>query len=106
LGKKEIYEKAKHAVASLPQFDLKCGVCHKKFGKYFVFHHKRYLTGDKIYSAFKDSYSYNEYVLPIIKSDPDRFSLLCRKHHRVVEMMKMFKPETFNRLVKIVKEST
>ena len=105
MGKKEIIEKIKWEVACLPQFNAQCEVCHKKMGKYFVFHHKRYLSSDKIYSNFKDSYTYNEYVLPVIKSDPNRFSLLCKKHHRVVEMMKMFKPETLDRLVKIVKES-
>lgn len=105
MGKKEIIEKLKHDVAAMPQFDLKCAVCHKKFGKYFVFHHKRYINGDKIYSDFKDSWSYNEYVLPVIKKDPHRFALLCKKHHKLVEMMKMFKPENFERLVKVVRES-
>ena len=95
----------RHDVASMPQFDLKCAVCYKKFGKYFVFHHKRYLTGDRIYSNFADTYSYNEYVLPVIKSDPNRFSLLCRSHHKMIEAMKRFKPETLDRAIKIVKES-
>lgn len=105
MGKKEIVEKLKHDVASMPQFDLKCYVCHRKFGKYFVFHHKTYINGDKIYSDFKDTYAYNEYVLPVIRNDPNRFALLCKKHHKVVEMLKMFKPENFDRLVKVVKES-
>ena len=67
MSKKDIVDKLKREVAAMPQFDLKCAVCQKKFGKYFVFHHKKYITGDKIYSDFKHTYAYNEYVLPIIK---------------------------------------
>jgi len=99
-------DKMKREVAFLPQFDGKCYVCGKKFGKWFVFHHKRYLNSDKIYSDFKDSYSYNEYVLPVIKSDPNRFALLCKKHHQSVEMLKKFKPENLKKLIKLVDEST
>lgn len=105
MARRDIVEKQKRDVAAMPQFDLKCYVCHKKFGKWFVFHHKRYLTSDKIYSNFKDSYAYNEYVLPVIKSDPNRFTLLCRKHHKMVEILKSFKPERLDRLINIVKQS-
>lgn len=105
MSKKDIVDKLRREVAAMPQFDLKCAVCHRKYGKYFVFHHKRYITGDKIYSDFKHTHAYNEYVLPIIKKDPNRFALLCKKHHKVVEMLKMFKDENFERLIKVTKES-
>lgn len=105
MSKKDIVDKAKRAVAALPQFDLKCAVCHRKYGKYFVFHHKTYLNSDKIYSDFKDTYAYNEYVLPIIKKDPNRFALLCKKHHVSVERLKMFTKENYERLIKLASES-
>jgi len=105
MSKKDIVDKAKRDVAAMPQFDLKCAVCHRKYGKYFVFHHKKYLNSDKIYSDFKDTYAYNEYVLPIIKKDPNRFALLCKKHHTSVERLKMFTKENFERLIKLAKES-
>ena len=105
MSKKDIVEKLKREVASMPQFDLKCEVCHRKYGKYFVFHHKWYLDSDKIYSDFKHTYAYNEYVLPIVKKDPNRFALLCKKHHKVVEILKMFKKENFERLIRVTKES-
>ena len=105
MSKRDIVDKLKREVAAMPQFDLKCAVCHRKFGKYFVFHHKRYITGDKIYSDFKDTYAYNEYVLPVIKKDPNRFALLCKKHHKVVEMLKMFRADNFERLIKVAIES-
>jgi len=105
MSKKDIVDKMKRDVASMPQFDLKCAVCHRKYGKYFVFHHKKYITSDKIYSDFKDTYAYNEYVLPIIRKDPNRFALLCKKHHTSVERLKMFSPENFERLIKVAKES-
>jgi len=103
--KKEIMDKLKREIAYMPQFDGKCFVCNKKFGKWFVFHHKKYLNSDKIYSDFKDSWSYNEYVLPIIKRDPNRFALLCKKHHQSVEMLKRFKKDNLDRLIKLVKDS-
>jgi len=103
--KKEIIDKLKREIAFMPQFDGKCYVCGKKFGKYFLFHHKKYLNSDKIWSDFKDSWSYNLYVLPVIKSDPNRFALLCKKHHQSVEMLKRFKPENLERLIKLVKDS-
>ena len=105
MSKKDIVDKAKRDVAAMPQFDLKCGVCHRKYGIYFVFHHKQYIDSDKIYSDFKDTYAYNEYVLPIIKKDPNRFALLCKKHHTSIERLKMFTPENFERLIRIAKES-
>ena len=105
MSKKDKIDKAKRDVAAMPQFDLKCAVCHRKYGKYFVFHHKKYLNSDKIYSDFKDTYAYNEYVLPIIKKDPNRFALLCKKHHTSVERLKMFTKENFERLIKLAKES-
>ena len=105
MSKVDIINKLKREVAAMPQFDLKCAVCHRKFGKYFVFHHIRYLDSDKIYSDFSDTFAYNEYVLPIIKKDPNRFALLCKKHHKVVEMLKMFKKENYERLIRVTNES-
>mgnify|MGYP006111320409 CR=1 FL=1 len=105
MSKKDIVDKLKRDVASMPQFDLKCAVCHRKFGKYFVFHHKRYLNSDKIYSDFVNTYAYNEYVLPIVRKDPNRFALLCKRHHSTVEKLKMFKDDNFERLIKVTKES-
>ena len=105
MSKKDIIDKAKRDVAAMARFDLKCAVCHRKYGKYFVFHHIRYLDSDKIYSDFSDTYAYNEYVLPIIKKDPNRFALLCKKHHTSVERLKMFTKENYERLIKLASES-
>ena len=105
MSKKDIVDKMKRDVAAMPQFDLKCAVCHRKYGKWFVFHHKRYLNSDKIYSDFSDTHAYNEYVLPIIRKDPNRFALLCKKHHTSVERLKMFSPDNFKRLINVAKES-
>ena len=78
MSKKDIIDKLKREVASMAQFDLKCGVCHRKYGKYFVFHHKQYIDSDKIYSDFSDTYAYNEYVLPIIKNLSDKLNLIIK----------------------------
>ena len=44
-------------------------------------------------------------VIVLIKNDPNRFALLCKKHHQSVEVMKMFRVEVFDRLIKLIKES-
>ena len=54
---------------------------------------------------FLITYAYNEYVLPIIKKDPNRFALLCKKHHTSVERLKMFTKENYERLIKLASES-
>lgn len=105
VGEKEIVEQLKKEVAYLPQFDGKCYVCHKKFGKYFLFHHKSYVTGEKVYRDFSNTIAYNAYILPLIKKDPNRFTLLCRKHHNVIEKLKKFAPDKLERIFKVVKES-
>ncbi len=94
-----------HQIAEEQKEKNRCYVCHKKFGKHFTFHHKRYLASDKIYSDFKTTYDYNLYVLPIIDKDPNRFTLLCKGHHTLVEKLKRFKPERLERLFRVVKES-
>ena len=53
----------------------------------------------------KTTYDYNLYVLPIINKDPNRFVLLCKGHHSLVEKLKRFKLDKLERLFKVVKES-
>ena len=104
-NKKEESDTLKRKIAAKPQFDLKCRVCHKKFGKYFVFHHKEYITGEKTYKDFKTTYDYNLYILPIIDKDPNRFRLFCKGHHSLVEKLKRLKKDKFARLSECVMES-
>jgi len=87
-------------------FNSRCFVCHKKFGKGFGWHHIKYKKNEKIYSNFKSSLTYQLYILPIIEMRPDDFRLLCRGHHRLTEILKRFKPERFERLTDVVREST
>ena len=42
MTKKDDSDNLKRKIASKKQFDLKCKVCHKKYGKFFTFHHKQY----------------------------------------------------------------
>jgi hypothetical protein len=104
-SKKEQSDTLKRKTAAMPQFDLKCRVCHKKYGKNFLFHHKKYHTGEKVYKDFPNTYLYNLYVLPIVANDPNRFRLLCGAHHNLVEKLKRFKSDKFERLVEVVRES-
>ena len=83
-------------------YDDRCFVCHKKFGKYFVFHHIRYVDGEKIYADFENSVDYNIYLCDSIKEHPQDFALLCNKHHHVLEMLKRFKRDRLGRLLVMV----
>jgi hypothetical protein len=79
-----------------------CYVCGRKYGKGFNFHHKKYIEGEKTYRDFKNPLHYTLYVIAMVLVDPDRFVLLCRKHHISVEMLKRYKYETFWRLIQVV----
>jgi hypothetical protein len=64
----------------------RCYVCHKKFGKYFAFHHLWYEIKDARYSMFKSNTNkYHIELAKYIKLNPKRFILLCRGHHHLVE---------------------
>ena len=95
----------KEQVAKL--FKNKCYVCHKKYGKYFVFHHLWYEVDDIIYRNFKDSKSYNEAFIPYILKNKKRFLLLCRAHHKYVEWFSSIKDkkkrQRFLRAVRMTK---
>ncbi len=86
-------------------YDNVCYVCNSKFSRYFVFHHKRYYDKELTYRDFKSSIDYNNYILKIIKKRPQDFALLCRKHHRTIEILKQFSPYRFERIVHLVRES-
>ena len=105
MTKKDDSDSLKRKIAAKKQFDLKCKVCHKKYGKFFTFHHKQYIAGEKIYKDFKTTYDYNLYILPIVDKDPNRFALLCKGHHTLVEKLKRFKLDKLERLFKVVKDS-
>ena len=59
----------------------------------------------KYTKTFKTTYDYNLYILPIVDKDPNRFALLCKGHHTLVEKLKRFKLDKLERLFKVVKES-
>ena len=102
-NQKKTIESRKQQVAEL--YDNVCYVCNSKFSRYFVFHHKRYHDKELTYRDFKSSIDYNNYILKIVKKRPDDFALLCRKHHRTVEILKQFSPYRFERVVRLVRES-
>lgn len=83
----------------------RCYVCNRPFGKGFSFHHIWYKETDKKYSDFKNNDSYNQYVLPIVNSEPERFALLCIRHHKMVEILKALKEDKFFRLINLVNHS-
>ena len=80
---KRIMEEKKR-VAKL--YGGRCFICEKKYGRGFLFHHRKYVQGERIYKDFKSSTAYNEYILPIIEADKEkRFSLLCSPCHSRID---------------------
>ena len=94
----------KEAVAKL--FQSRCYVCRRKYGKKFTFHHKTYTDGEKHYADFNGNQrEYLEYILPIIRKKPKQYALLCGRHHIAVEIGKRYNADTFERLIRLVKQS-
>ena len=84
----------------------KCILCLKNFGKNFHFHHIVYRKGEKRHSDFKSWISYNEYVLPIISRNYQRFALLCNTCHRLVSILQSIKDDSrFERVVDLARRS-
>lgn len=104
MQKKEILRNRKKKIA-VRYFHNRCFVCHRSFGKYFVFHHKFYVTGEPVYSNYKSSIEYQLALLPFVEKNPDQFYLLCKKHHKLVEILKPFKRDRLERLFEAVKNS-
>ena len=84
----------------------KCILCLKKFGKKFHFHHVQYRIGEKKHSDFSSWVQYNEYVLPIVQSIPEKFALLCNTCHRLVSILQSIKDDArFERVVDLARRS-
>ena len=98
--KKKRIRDEKRRLAKL--YKSECYICHKKFGKGFLFHHIRYVEGERTHSDFKDSDTYNEYLCPIIEGRPKGFLLLCRNHHHILEWLKRLLPDKRQRLYRAV----
>lgn len=87
-------------------FDNMCFICHKKFGYNFHFHHIKYQSQEKKHSDFKNWIEYSDYILPIIKKNPHRFSLLCNTCHRLISIIQSIKnEERFDRLIEMSRKS-
>lgn len=95
LNKKDRLRLEKKLVAK--KFKSRCYVCWKKFGKYFLFHHLKYIDGEPYYTDYKSSIDYNLALLPFIRKEPKRFMLLCRVHHHFLEWGKKLGDDKFKR---------
>ena len=79
-------------------FNLKCFIKNHGVRKGFLFHHREYKDGEKTYRDFPDTFQYNAYVIPIVDREPNRFFLLCRKHHHAVEKAVKYDDLTWTQL--------
>ena len=92
MKKKSYPKKKKHGdvikaqMAFKIEYNNRCYVCHKKFGRGFAFHHLWYLQKDEVhYKDYNSSKKYNEALSKLIINNPRRFLLLCRPHHHYIE---------------------
>ncbi|MGI0022529.1 MAG: hypothetical protein ACRD9Q_06685 [Nitrososphaeraceae archaeon] len=79
-----------------------CEICHKKYGRGFLFHHLNYVFGEYTYRDFEDTVKYNLYVIPIVLKNPKRFILLCKKCHTTVTRLKQREKNNLLRLLLVV----
>lgn len=75
-------------------FQNRCYVCHKKFGKYFAFHHLWYELEDARYYMYKGTNQYHKELEKFIILNPKRFLLLCKAHHHLVEWSASIKDDS------------
>lgn len=86
MKRKDYSDTLKQKMAKRDDFNNRCYVCHKKFGRGFSFHHLWYLKiGEVHYKDYKNSRTYNDDLSILIKRNPKRFLLLCRVHHHYIE---------------------
>ena len=99
--------KAPDIIMELAQlYHERCFVCHgtvKRKG--FTIHHLYYLKKDVRYKNYKNRDRYYQDLYPLVKAKPDRFLLLCNKHHQSIERLKRFKNDNFERLAEAVRLS-
>jgi len=93
----KMYKKKKLVAEAF--FRNECFVCRKAYGRGFTYHHLSYVFGEKIYRDFPDTIKYNLYILPIVAKNPERFMLLCKKHHTAVTRLKQYAKNTLLRLL-------
>ncbi len=83
-----------------------CKICLKQSKKNLHFHHIGYQKDEKKHSDFKSWVDYNEYVLPIIINNPNRFTLLCITCHRLISILQSIKDDSrFERVVTMARRS-
>ena len=86
------------------RFKLGCYVCHAKKSKGgMTFHHLWYEQGEKVYSDFKNTLEYYQYLEGQIKKNPNRFLYVCSVHHQAIERLARWKGKNRERLIKAVR---
>ena len=82
-----------------------CGIKHTA-RRQLVIHHLWYMQGEKTYKDFRKRIDYLNYLKERTNETPDRFILVCNKHHQIIERLKRFNDNNFALLVDAVRRST
>ncbi len=72
-------------------------------GMAFTIHHLYYKADDKTWKDFNTRLQYWKYLQPLVHVEKeDQFILLCRSHHKAVEIMARWSRANFGRLYNAV----
>ena len=84
----------------------KCQVCGRT--ERLSIHHMWYLQGDKVDKKYTtgNKHEYYNSLYPVVKSEPNRFRLLCSSCHRVVGLVQSMKPESRKRMLVEIRTQT
>ncbi len=96
MNKQDTLKEIKKDLAQL--FKSRCFVCRKKFGKGFLFHHKKYFEDSAFYGNFKTPLEYHIALRTEILKRKSNFLLLCKNHHHFIEWAKKFGNNTWKRV--------
>ena len=110
----EEYYQRKKELGKSPRFKSRCALCHKRFGVAgrFVFHHLFYTDADRGPTSFTDkdtkianNYAYRHHILDQVELQPNKFRLLCSRHHSMVTIALRLKNGNWRRFYGLVNES-
>ena len=103
MNKRQETEEVKQECAKLIGYNT-CFVCDTKNG--IIIHHLEYIFDDVTYKLPKyqpnndsNKLKYYKDLLIMVKDRPERFMVLCNKHHQILERLNRFKPETLVKLL-------
>jgi len=110
MNTKEKTNEIKKELIRLAPFRRGCKVCHSVWhSSGMTFHHIIYKSNEKTRNDFRVGddgiLQYYEYIFPIIKKFPKRFTLLYNAHHQTITKLLQFNQDKQDRIFRLVRAS-